>query len=220
MKILLVLVLLVSMLLVAMPAIAEKLNVSIGGHTFTADLPDGWTVSKTMTIVSIGPEDSDWAGSWTGMYVEAFDYPAFPNAPKNSDYYWKSAGSVYLYVVKIPADLRESVQEHDIAVYGSPDKIPDDQKAQELNKILTGAAHISLISQSYDSEKDITFNDHKAHLSEGDNRAWSTGSIAILLDDNTVAIIQPAIQTSTMGQQDFALYNGRAWDIINSIVVS
>ncbi|VVB63166.1 Uncharacterised protein [uncultured archaeon] len=211
-------------LISAIPTNAQnEKSVSLGGHTFTANLPDGWVVSSNMTIDSIDPSSSDWTDlkwSWKGVWAEAFNYPAYPSAPKDSDYYGTISGRVYLFVVKIPDDLRQQLLQHDVAVYGSSDKIPDDRKTQELNDILTDAAHISILNTKYDSEKDITFNDHQAHLSEADDSSWSIGSIAILLDNDTVGIIQPNIEKTHRLGKDSAIFDGSAWDFIEKVTVN
>lgn len=218
-------------LLAVMPTVmAAQESVSLGGHTFTADLPDGWVVSDIMKADSFDQSNPDNSldscmvtDSWKGTFEEAFNFLAYPNALKNSTYYGTLTGRVYIYVTKVPDDLRRSIQERDIALYGSVDKITDDQKAKDTSEILTEAAHIGLACPKdtiFDSEKDITFNDHEAHLTESDNSAWSTGSIAILLNNDTLGIIQPLIQKTHQGQTDSTLFDGSAWDVINSMTVT
>jgi hypothetical protein len=36
-------------LVAVMPAMGEQQSISIGGHTFTADLPDGWKVNQAQS---------------------------------------------------------------------------------------------------------------------------------------------------------------------------
>ena len=210
---------------------AAQESVSLGGHTFTADLPDGWVVSDIMKADSFDQSNPDNSldsclvtDSWKGTFEEAFNFLAYPNAPKNSTYYGTLTGRVYIYVTKIPDDLRQSFQERDIALYGSVDKITDDQKAKDTSEILTEAAHIGLACPKdniFDSEKDITFNDHEAHLTESDTSAlehvwyWLYSNFAEQRygGHNSTAYSNRAYGCST----DSTLFDGSAWDVMTEL---
>jgi len=71
-------------------------STSIGGHTFTADLPDGWQTFERDGVIVAQVDESDEnsysAGinddyPWKGFYAEPWGYPYYPNAPKGDDYY-------------------------------------------------------------------------------------------------------------------------------------
>ena len=115
-----------------------------------------------------------------------------------------------------------TLQEKNIAVYGSLDKVPDDKKAQNLQEILANAVYVTRIgNEKYDSDKAITFGDRDARLFESDDGPMSEGVIAILLDSNTIALIHASVNKEHLsGQEDAVLFDGRAWDIINTITVT
>lgn len=207
---------------------SEK-TVSLGGHTFTADLPDGWRSIDNSTVQpwNDGNEENatpDYNG-WKALSIEPWDYPLYPNAPKDDEYHGMYSSVVNLAIVIIPAEEKKNQLDEDIRIYGSADKIPDDQKAKDIVSILTALAPPYLNKHLTDySDKDLTFGDRPAHLAEMTAESPSNykdetsyGRMAILLDDNTVAVIDVrAAHFSPSGM----FYDGSAWDIINSISVS
>jgi len=199
-------------------------SVDVDGWTFTTDL-ESWRVIDNFDKESYDSSDPDWAspcglrGIWKGTFTKPFYYPEYPNAPKGNENYDKFTGFIYISVLKIPEDLRQSIQEHDIAVYGSLEKIPNDIKEKELNDILRDATRNALQCDNFDSEKDITFGDRTAHLSEGDDSVSSDGAIAILLDNDTVGIIEAYVLKKPY-ERDGSVFNGRAWDVIDSFTIS
>lgn len=217
-------------LIFAIPTYAQnEKNITLGGYTFKADLPDGWVLSSDSNMPysfdSSNPDDApngaNVEGTWKGIEVTAFNFLAYPNAPKDNSNYGIITGYIILDVLTVPNELKQSLQEKDVAVYGSLDKVPDDRKAQDVQEILGNAVYVTRIgSEKFDSDKSITFNDHNARLFERDDGP-SNGVIAISLDSNTIALIEVSINTIRHpGQEDEALYNGRAWDIINTITVT
>jgi hypothetical protein len=197
--------------------------VEVGDWKFATDI-EGWKIQDSFATEKYDSSKPDWEspcgvmGTWKGDFADAFVYPVYPNAPKDNEDYGKISGMVYLYTLKIPEELRKDLQDHDIAVYGSLDKIPEDQKQQELKDILSDAIRNAMNCEKFDSEKDITFGDRMSHLSEGDNNVKSVGAIAILLDDDTVGIIE-AYAEKTPREKDGAIFNGRAWDVIETFTV-
>lgn len=209
-------------------AVGEQQSVSLGGHILTADLPVGWVLSndsKPEAFDSSNPEDTpngaNVIGTWKGTYSCAFEFLGYPNAPKENDYRSVTTGSVCIYILKVPIELKQSLQEKEIAAFGSVDKIPDDRKAEDIQKVLLDAEYVTKIDyQKFDSDKAITFGDRDARLFERDN-GFSVGDIAISLDPNTVAVISASVNKKHIsGQEDAALFDGRAWDIINTITVT
>ena len=199
-------------LLAVMPVMATESSVSLGGHTFTANLPDGWVTDKELSSdVGALPEGDNsldpiqavkGIGTWTGVSMFAPWYYPADDGGYNS--------MACLYVVKIPDEL----------------------KGQDTTKILTAAApsfdtEIKANHITGYSDKDITFGGRPAHLAECE---WfepaasfgapydqgTTGRIAILFDADTVGVIYVWIDHTATG----SYYNGRAWDIINSITVT
>jgi hypothetical protein len=200
-------------------------SVDVGGWSFATDI-EGWRVKENPEIEMYDSSSEEWQsdcdvlGKWKGVTaMEPFVYPSYPNAPKDSDEYGSVSGGIYISVLKVPDNLVTALRNHDIAVYGSSDKIPEDKKEEEINEILRDATRNALQCQNFDSEKDITFQDHKAHLSEGDSNAMSTGTIAILLDDTTVGIIDVYTEKQPR-YNDATIFNGRAWDVIESFTIS
>lgn len=225
------LVIMLFALVVFMPAMAEQQTVSISGHTFTANLPDGWIRPDDVAVKQDGyylPDTSseyyppdyqpDENVTWKGSNVDRWViFPSYPNAPKGDDSYQASGSYTTLYVVTIPPDLKEAQLKQNIRVYGSSDKIPDDQKAKDINQILSIVTGKYTMGMTTNTEKDIAFNDHPAHLIEADDTAVSFAKIAILLDDNTVGLIDVNIDYAPPIGGVAA--SGRAWDIISSITV-
>lgn len=207
-------------------------SISLGGYNFTADLPDGWKTFENIAVheVNEGDENSysaniDDGYSWKGFTVEPWFYPQYPNAPKDDDTYGSFSSVVNLYVLTIPADLKKDQLEENIRIYGSEDKIPDEQKEKDIAKILTDAAppYLSDLLKDYNDE-DLTFNDLPAHLAEkeayrNDNfdETNSYGRMAVLLDENTVGIIDVYVQRYSPSGQFF---DGDARDIIDSITIA
>jgi len=213
------------LMLMASTANASENSVSVGEHTFTADLPDGWKAFDNLNIGPVNEEDAgiDDGYSWKGFGAVPWFYPQYPNAPKgDSDQLFSSV--VNLYVFTIPADLKKDQLDENIRVYGSADKIPDDKKKKDIADLLMVLAPPYLNKQMMDySNKDITFDDHPAHLAEmttqnlDNNNEVSSGRIAILLDENTIGIIDVTVcHFSNSG----TFFDSKAWDVINSITVN
>ena len=130
-------------LLAVMPVMATESSVSLGGHTFTANLPNGWQAYDDLLTDKL-PASADshdpidavkGVGYWTGDIM--FD----------PWYYTDNSASetVCLCVVKIPDDL----------------------KGQDTTKILTAAApsfdtEIKANHITGYSDKDITFGGRPA----------------------------------------------------------
>jgi hypothetical protein len=199
MRVLLTLVLF-AVLMVAMLSQAEKENVTLEGHVFTADLPDGWKASQS-TGEPYNSQDqalealdtSTGATDWTGTQdYEAFNYYG-SNQPSD-------IGFVDVFVLKPKQEYLDEYQmnssdpivlEHATALFLS------------LNKAIAAATIV-------DSVKDINFNGKPAHLVEfrGLDRY---GVIAFSLDDENIALIRV-----TLGEN----LGSSPWDIINSITIS
>jgi len=199
-------------------------SVDVGGWTFTTD-SEGWMALENLEIETYDSSSEDWQtgcdvmGEWKGVVaMEPFVYPSYPNAPKESDEYGSVSGGIYIYVLKLPEDLQAELRDHDIAVYGSVDKIPEDRKEEDMNTILKDATRMFGCGR-FDSEKDIDFNDFKAHLSEGDDSFASRGTIAVLLDESTVGIIDVYTEKEPRNK-DWVVFDGRAWDVIDSFTIS
>ena len=214
------------------PASATAQSVSIGGHTFTADLPDGWIRPDYVAVKQEGyylpdtssyyyppdyqpDENVDWKGSNVDPWVM---FPDYPNAPKGDDSYQASGSLATLYVITIPSDLKDAQLKQNIRVYGSANKIPDDQKAKDINQILSIVTGKYIMGMTINTEKDITFNDRPAHLIEAEDSAVSLAEIAIMLDENTVGFIE--VNISRVPFIGGVAASGKAWDIINSITVT
>lgn len=160
-------------------------------------------------------------GVWKGVDMAAFDFLGYPSAPKENKYYGVITGYSIIFVLNIPNELKQSIQAKDIASFGSVDKIPDNRKAEDTQTILLNAEYVTKMGDyKFDSDKGITFNDHDARLFEKDDDVSSVGDIAILLDPNTVAVIHvSANKKHISGEDDAKLFDGRAWDVIDSITV-
>ena len=205
----------------------QAVSVDVGGWKFTTDL-EGWVAADDFSVESYDANSPDWehpcetnsvVGSWKGDVGGLLIYPAFPNAPKDNDMYGRFSGKVWIYVVKIPEDLKKAIEERDLAVYGSLDKVPDDRKEENQNKILRDATRIPIMCIEYDSDKAIEFNDKKAYLSEEDGDRQSTGVIAFLLDNNTVGVLDVDVDRDSKWT-DGAVPGGRAWDVIESFTAN
>ena len=130
------------------------------------------------------------------MTFTPFVYPAYPNASKgNENYGTLSAKVSAIYVVKIP----------------------EDRKQQNLNKILTDATRIPTMCVEWDSEKDITFKNHPAHLAEKNGNHLATGTIAVLLDNDTVGVIE--VYVDKIYLRNGEVFEGNARDVINSFTI-
>lgn len=169
-------------------------SIEVSGWNFTLNLNslDGWRASEYQTILPYDSSSPDWkpscevGGAWIGVTSTAFVYPAFPNAQVGEE-----GGTGWAY----------------ISVF----KIPDNLKKQEVSEILSYATRNTLSCKNFDSDKDITFDGHKAHLSEGDTVSFkiSDGAIAILLDDDTVGLIDVSVFKEPREKGD-AIFNGSA----------
>jgi len=205
---------------------AYALTATVNGWTFNGDSDQNWRTYSDGTsnnFVSTTDDYFDPSWTWKGA-CSAFYYPLFPNAPKDDYYYTQPTAYMWLYVLKIPDDLKNSIREQDIRVYGSLDKVPADQKDKDTQQILSTAAELFNLEEPKNnpfdySDKDITFDDRQAHLTERENDQDSHGRIAFLLDDNTVGIIYAwVIRTTPLAGGK--PYDGRAWDIIDSFTIS
>lgn len=208
---------------------ASAINVSINGWKFSTDL-DGWRISEDVIIQPYDSSDPDWqhpcitnslVGSWKGQVISTpFYFPAYPNAPKDNENYGSMSAFIEdIYVVKIPEDLKKSLQDHNIGVYGSMDKIPDDVKEKDLEYILTDATRIPTMCLEWDSEENLDFKGHKAHLAKRDGDQLSSSIIAILIDEDTVAVIDSNVKLELF-MKDAKAYDGRASDVIDSIIIT
>lgn len=222
-------------LLIMASGSCHALNVDVGGWTFTTDV-EGWRFSEKSEVTDGSEiydvdskadeaEDAEFGelfcsvkGTWKGVAI-AFDYPAYPNAPKDNDEYSRVTGYGTIYVLKVPEDLRAELQDRDVAVYGSIDKIPEDASEEEMNAILKDATRYSPWCKRFENEEDTDFNDKKAHLSTGDPKGESVGTIAVLLDDNTVGIIDIHMDKNP-GYGDKTYFDGSAEDVIDSFTIS
>jgi hypothetical protein len=190
--ILVVAVLLIGTALISIVGIASagQQSVSLSGHTFTADLPDGWTTdTATESTDTYGPRwgageyyplmNNNWIG-WTGQVM--------PNAFVSND---KSSGIVAIYLLKVPSDEYYS---------NSTEK----EILENASFLANGYILKDYIKNNGVSVKDITFNGYSARLLEEDMFA----DVSFELDKTTVAII------------DVDWHDGKPWDIINSITVA
>lgn len=210
---------------------SNEKSISLGGYNFTADLPEGWESFKDITINKVDDENENYYQSgvkgiysWKGFTIRPWFYPEYPNAPKDDEYYRASA-AVELYVLTIPPDLKQDQLDENIRIYGSEDKIPDEQKEKDIAKILTDAAppYLSDLLKDYNDE-DLTFNDLPAHLAEKEayrnddlDETNSYGRMAVLLDENTVGVIDVYVQRYSPSGQFF---DGDARDIIDSFTIT
>jgi hypothetical protein len=190
-------------------------SVDLGGWNFTINT-DGWRHYGSPDIgqydsskIDYDDYDCDPEGTWKVVAEEAFYYPVYPNAPKGNEYYEQRRGRVALSVLKIPNDLRNDLRERSIAIYGSPEKIPEDQKQQELIDILRDAARIEDLCEYYTSKMETIFDGDRIALLSFDRE--NDASIAILLDNDTVGIIEVI---------DIDSLPNRSRDVINSFTVS
>jgi hypothetical protein len=224
----LVYILTLMMLIFAVPSLAEEQSVSLGGHTFTSTLPDGWVLSSDSDKIKsfdssntedslFGPDATEVTGIWRGKYVDAFDYLAYPNAPKDNSKYGMATGSVYAYVLTIPDQVKKSLEEQDIALYGSLDKVPEDQKAKDMQEMFRYAAYVTKNGfYEYYSDKEITFNDRPARLWESDDQA----DLVVSLDPNTVAVLQVFAASDLPSEEDAAIFSGEPWDMLETITIT
>ncbi|HOV82025.1 MAG TPA: hypothetical protein PLQ01_05020 [Methanothrix sp.] len=179
---------------------------------------NGWTVRDHPEIQAYDskkPTDScDARGHWVGNSVIPFYFPAYPNAPKGNAYYDVNSGYVEIKVIKIPNDLRRDIQDHNIAVYGSPDKVPADVKKKEIEEILADAIKTLPWCLVDCVEKSTTFNGRQAYMS---TRGGDVAMCAVLLDDNTVGLILVMVEKAPSG--DEARYDGQAEDVLDAITI-
>lgn len=221
-------------------------SVMIGGWNFSTNL-EGWRACDKVNAVSYNSDEIDLFtktsnfGTWRGVAAGSGDdnglyhntnllyYPAYPNAPKdNNAYYWGSAGVYGISVLNLSQDLNNSLMEHDIAVYGSPDKIPDDRKREYLTATLKSSigGEVSQYAASFQSggsdSKSITFQNHMAERYDAKGRSDANGNtftiMAVLLDSDTVAIIR--LYSSEDPMPDEVLFRGNLDDIVNSLTIT
>jgi len=201
-------------------------SADVGGWIFAADLGDEWRISnETWSFdphqdITFPDKASGWEG-WEGVGSLPFQFPEFPNAPEDDEFYDSDSAYVRIFVLKIPEELKNDIENQNIRVYGSLDKVPDDQKEQDLKRILQTVARFIWLGES-DSEKDITFEDRPTHLIERDidyNKIRKTdGVIAVALDANTVSIIDT--HGGTKMHEGGVDFEGRAWDILEKFKIS
>jgi hypothetical protein len=221
---------------------AQAVSVDVDGWNFTTDL-DQWRTSKLTETMSYDDGKDRYptnyecevpGGRWKGTKVsDAFVFPSYPNAPKDNKFYDASSGSIDIYVLKIPENLLTDLQDQSIAIYGSEDKIPETRKKQDMYEILKAATrNTDNVGKDYgfesdnpecfliDSEKDITFNNRPAHLTEAQyakDKGYCVGTIAVLLGESTMGVIDVYI---LKGVKDQATFKGQASDVINSFTIS
>ena len=206
MKLKIVFLCMVLILLASIVNASEK-SISIGGHTFTADLDDTWSTDSAK-VTTYNPEDmlggpdqkniASGAHDWTGYTVGM----AFAHLEKLSSSGKLTAESEYgdssIYVLNPMKSYIETYNptESDILKHATDLIInPNDLSGKELESL---------------SEKDIEYNGKPAHLVETDTTV-SLGVIAFFLDNNKVGIISAG--TNKFGGM-------RAWDVIKSITVT
>jgi hypothetical protein len=214
------------LVLISMVGSCLAASVNVGGWTFSADLGDEWrTVDNTTWSFDPYEEISspEKAIGWEGVGSLPFYFPSFPNAPKDDEFYDSDSAHVVIYVLKIPEEMKKDIEEQNIRVYGSLDKVPEDQKEQDSRIILKDAARfIGDFKGNPPSEKDISFEDRTAHLIERDIDASgisrTEGVIAVALDANTVGIIN--VRGGTSLQTGGVDFDDRAWDIIEKFTIA
>jgi len=222
---------LMSVVLVATaPAMGENAKpstpyVCLDGWCFAITDP-GWRVYDDVMCIKEDSNDcsdilSCPQGHWKGLNVIIpFYFPAFPKAPKGNEYYDSISARVgSIRVLEIPEDLRKDIEDYDIAVYGSPDKVPAKVKEKETEQILADsianfANSIYLDMTKYDKEISTTIKGHKAYLKTGEDDEGSIATAAVLLDDDTIGVIHVMVE-KTPGK-DRAVYKGKAKDVINA----
>jgi len=221
---------------------AQTVSVEVNGWNFTTDL-DQWRTSKLTENLSYDSSKDRYptnyecevpGGRWKGTEVfDAFVFPSYPNAPKGNQFYDDYTGSIKIYVLKIPETLLSDLQDRSIAIYGSADKIPETRKKQDVYDILKAATrNTDNVGKDYgtesdnpecflvDSEKDITFNNRPAHLTEAQyakDKGYCVGTIAVLLNESTVGVIDVYM---LKGAKDKAGFEGLATDVINSFTIA
>ena len=219
-----------SIVVVVNSSAAVEFKKDIGGWTFSANLDDGFrlTDNPVKPYADLYGDDSGWKGF---MIDKPAYYPGYPNAPKGNKDYETSTGAIdEILVVKIRQDRIDEKLQHNMALYGSADKIPVDRKEQDMKDLLSGAA-FNLGEGVADSEKDIDFSGRMAHLSERDsNSEGNRGTIVVLLDNvtNTIGVINVNLDTEHTPNfaedyqrplTDGKYYDKRPWDIINSFKI-
>jgi len=217
-RLVLVLVVLIGLTL---PALGDEYKINVGGHTFTANLPSGWTVGDTPNrIIPFNParftddtfdetngetiKPSVEATYFTGtMAIGAFMYDIYNEESDNT-------GGVTINVIR-------PTQEH---LDASGLKANDPKILIDAAAIYSDEMQNSANAQNADptephvdySEKDITFNGGTAHIVEdGGKDQPHMGVIAFFLNDGSIAVIE-ADTGSSMGSTP--------WDIINGISVA
>jgi hypothetical protein len=205
----------------------------IGGWTFSANLDDGFRLTDNPVTPNMETFSSDEIDDyWKGFMIDMPAYfPAYPNAPKDNKEYATSAGGIVaIRVVKIPQGSLDEKLQHNVAVYGSADKIPPERKEQDMKDLLYDAAYFMGEGSAYcNSDKDIDFDGRMAHLSEADHYDGYWGTIAVLLDNSTIGLIDVYFDTKHSPHlenplaaplpADARLYDKRPWDVIESFKI-
>ena len=182
---------------VVIPAMANGLSVSMGGHTFTADLPDGWKLNQSV-VEPYNPQDTmnlhdvlaTGAEDWTGTQAyAAFDYSSGQADGNN--------GWVNVFVLKPkPQWVKDNSATTKDILYHATDLFLD------TNGITAEKTGIEI--------KDDDFNGHPAHYIESGLKN-TFGVIAILLDDGNVAVMDITSEENL---------GSKPWDIISSTTVT
>jgi hypothetical protein len=192
-------------LVVITPAPAdENLNVTLGGWKFTLGA-DGWVLAKAPMMDRFSsPYDPDFDLScgdpqlpWTDILWcgGPFYYPAYPPDKHQSGI----TGSV-----------------EDIEVMN----IPADTQGMSTDEVLGDAAELVACcphpERPYD-EQYTTFKGHEAFLRTWEGEQITTATLAVLLDNNTVAVIDAEVNLP--GDDDKQVYSGTAEDVLNTLSI-
>ena len=190
---------------------AEQQSVSLSGHTFTANLPDGWAKDNTTSNTTdprwfaFGMTETEdgygffhpWVG-WSGKTMpNAFILFAPPEPRENAHGQLTEVSNevVAITVLKIPSE------EVGMNYSGLMDSVANDPYGHPLN----ATAHAPGVTQKPD---DITFDGYQTRLIADSSPGYRV-SAYIKLDNETVAVID------VIGLS----YGRKALDIINSITV-
>ncbi|HRR42603.1 MAG TPA: hypothetical protein P5244_15330 [Syntrophales bacterium] len=231
---------LMSVVLVAIPtSLGENVNssdtsISIDGWNFTLTDPV-WRCNDDKMFRMYDSEDKRYVfpmsspnAHWTGYSVLfPFYYPAFPKAPVGNKYYDTGTAQVEnIIVLDIPDDFRRDIEDYNIAIYGSPEKVPAEVKKKETEQILKDAIRNYALGwyvderTKYDDGIFTTVDGHKAYLRTGKNDdnvfsvAASYAAAAVMLDNYHVGVIYVVVDKT--GSEGGTLYKGNAKDVINA----
>lgn len=187
-------------------ASAGQQNVSLGGHTFTADLPDGWKVNQSAVEPFNNPNPKDIWEKWNNLLLgakNATDWIGFQDTDisrsnvliLNPGYNKSDFGWADIFVLK-------PTQEY----------LMTNRIKSSDSMILKHATDSFFDCDTLVFAKDIDFNGKPAHLVLGETGTkYRIGTIAFFLDDGSVAVIDV-----TTGKD----LGSSPWDIINSMTVT